>query len=300
MAPAFCYRALRVGKDFTLSILITDLTYQKEVNAQLKRKNDQLAAINQILEHSNEDLQQFASVASHDLQEPLRKITFFGSSLKASAGQELTGEAGMYLNKIITSANRMKMLITDILNYSRISKDNDNFEVTDLKQLVHELLEDMEVTIKEKNASIVVEEMSAIAVIKDLVRQVFQNLISNALKFTRTGENPHITIWRTEEPVLLSENEAQPVKSCYIHVKDNGIGFDEQQGKKIFNLFERLNGNAYEGTGIGLAICKKIIEKHGGYITVKSEPGLGSEFIIGLPLLQENKMDIGESLEQMG
>ncbi len=276
--------ALRLGKEFALSILITDLTNQKKTEEQLNLKNNQLAAINLALERSNIDLQQFASVASHDLQEPLRKITTFSSSLKDKFDQDLSGSSKIYVDKIISSANRMKVLITDILSYSRLSADTSNFEMTDLKMLISELLEDFEIAIEEKKAVIVVEEMPTLPVIRGQMRQVFQNLISNALKFTRTEETPLISIRSVDQTSVTWGGEEFPGTLRHILVKDNGIGFDELYAKNIFNLFEQLNGHKYKGTGIGLAICKKIIEKHHGHISVKSKQGVGSEFIISLPL----------------
>ena len=279
--------ALRLEKDFTLSILINDLTTQKEAQAQLKVKNDQLAVSNLALGLSNYDLQQFASVASHDLQEPLRKVLIFANTLKDQFASELSDTPKTYIDKILSSALRMKVLIIDILNYSRLSEINNNFESTDLKVLVGELLEDLEMTVKEKKAIIVVDDLPTIPVIRGQMRQVFQNLISNALKFTQNGTSPRIDIRSTDEPDGFSGAEDFPGKFYHIQVKDNGIGFDEKYSKSIFNLFEKLHSrDDYEGTGIGLAICKKIIEKHHGHITVKSKPGTGSDFIISLPMEQ--------------
>ena len=279
--------ALRLGRDFTLSILITDLTTQKEAQAQLKLKNDQLAVSNLALGLSNNDLQQFASVASHDLQEPLRKVLIFANTLKDQFTHELSDTPRIYIDKILASASRMKVLIVDILNYSRLSEDNNNFESTDLKVLIQELLEDLEMTVEEKKAAIFVDDLPAIPVIRGQMRQVFQNLISNALKFTQKGISPHIDIRSTDELDGFSGTEGLPGKFYHIHVKDNGIGFDEKYSKNIFNLFEKLHSkDDYEGSGIGLTICKKIIEKHHGYISVKTKPGAGSDFIVSLPVEQ--------------
>ena len=279
---------LRLGGDLTLSMLITDLTTQKEAQEQLKFKNDQLAASNLALGLSNNDLQHFASVASHDLQEPLRKILIFANTLKDQFAQELSDMPRLYIDKILTSASRMKVLIINILNYSILSQDNNNnFESTDLKVLISELLEDLEMTVGEKKAVIAVDVLPTLPVIRGQMRQVFQNLISNALKFTQKGINPHIDIRGTEDLDGFSGPEGFSGKFYHIHIKDNGIGFEEKYSKNIFNLFEKLNSREnYEGTGIGLAICKKIIEKHHGQITVKSKPGVGSDFIISLPVEQ--------------
>jgi two-component system CheB/CheR fusion protein len=281
--------ALRLGKDFTLSILITDLTKQKEAQLLLKLKNEELEASNLALELSNTDLMQFAYVASHDLQEPLRKILIFSASLKGKLEHEHLDMSAMTLiDKVIRSATRMRILIVDILAYSRLSQKQNNFEATDLKLLIQELLEDLEMAIEEKKAIIIIENMPIIPAIKSQIRQVFQNLIGNALKFAKKNETSRIEIFATSEFEGFPETEKLPEKFCHIHVKDNGIGFDQKYAQTVFHLFEKLNPKVdYEGTGIGLAICKKIMEKHLGHIYAKSIVGIGSEFIISLPIIQD-------------
>jgi len=281
---------LRLGKVFSLSILVTDLSGQKEAQLQLKLKNEQLAASILALEVSNNDLQQFAYVASHDLQEPLRRILRFAHTLKDKFEQELLNISMMSaIDKVIASATRMKILIVNILDYALLSHEDLNFESTDLDVLIHELLEDLELVIGEKKALIFIDKMPVMPAIKTQLRQVFHNLIGNALKFVKAGDCPNIDITSSDVLEGFGLIEKFPEKFFHIHVRDKGIGFEDKYTKSIFNLYERLNSkDVYEGTGIGLAVCKKIIEKHHGHISVNSKPGIGSEFIISLPLSQEN------------
>lgn len=280
---------LELDEGISLSIILTDLTLQKETQKQLKSYNEQLEEINYALELSNNDLQQFASVASHDLQEPLRKIQIFSDLLKNKHLNELAPTALGYLEKIISSSARMNTLINDILNYSKLSANDNKFEHTDLKHVVTELIDDFEILIKEKNATIMVEDLPCIEANPGQMRQVFQNLLSNALKFSKKGERPLI-IFKNEKDVdtgSIFQNQ-QEFEYCSISVKDNGIGFDEKYTNNIFTLFKRLHTkDQYEGTGIGLSITKKIIEKHNGTVIAKSKEGEGSEFIIVLPVLQK-------------
>jgi len=280
---------LELDEGVSLSIILTDLSLQKDTQRQLSIYNEQLQASNHALENSNHDLQQFASVASHDLQEPLRKIQIFSNLLSEKCATSLNEESSRYLKKIIDSASRMKMLIIDILNYSSLSSENKRFSRINLKALVNDVLQDFDLIIHEKQASVIVEELPDLAVNKEQIRQVFQNIISNALKFTRPGSTPEIRISceRIAEKSIESREQADG-PYCKISIKDNGIGFDEQYTDHIFALFERLHPkDKYEGTGIGLSIAKKIIQKHNGLIHVKSELGSGSEFIIILPVSQE-------------
>jgi PAS domain S-box-containing protein len=270
-----------------LSIIVTDLTAQKRTQQQLKENNIQLEEINRALELSNHDLQQFASIASHDLQEPLRKIHMFSNLLKANSGV-LSRDLQTYLQKIIDSSSRMRTLIIDILNYSKLSANDHVMDCIDLKEIVNELLEDFELLVEEKKAQIIIKDLPCIDANKGQIRQVFQNIISNALKFARANVAPVIKIISkriAEKSFSSDEDENGPY--WFISIRDNGIGFDEKYVQNIFSLFERLNSkDKYEGTGIGLAIAKKIIEKHNGIITAVSKPGEGAEFQMILPATQ--------------
>ncbi|MCW3075081.1 MAG: domain S-box protein [Flaviaesturariibacter sp.] len=279
---------LELDEGVSLSIILTDLTSQKAAQQELQLTIEQLAEMNKALESSNNDLQQFASVASHDLQEPLRKIQIFSSLLKEKQTQ-ITPESAVYLEKIIDSSSRMKSLIVDILNYSRLSAADHLIECVDIGILVKELLEDFELVIQDKSAVIDIGELPCLDANRGQIRQVFQNIISNALKFSIPDTPPHITI-HSQRMALKAFDAVEDSKGafCQITIRDNGIGFDEKYVRNIFALFERLNSkDKYEGTGIGLAIAKKIIDKHHGLLTATSEPGQGATFKIVLPMTQE-------------
>ncbi|TAE25558.1 MAG: PAS domain S-box protein [Cytophagales bacterium] len=279
--------ALELDEGVSLSMILTDLTTQKESQQLLEENNRQLARINEALEVSNHDLLQFASVASHDLQEPLRKILIFAAMLRDKHADELPPDSMRYLGKVIDSSQRMKRTIVDILTYSRLSTNIDSFAMTDLNVLLADVLTDFELLISEKNARIQVDPLPTMEVIGGQIRQVFHNLINNAMKFSRPGEPPDIYIRCTPCPSDKLDTEPDD-HHCCISVTDNGIGFDEQYAEKVFSLFHRLNTkDAYEGSGIGLAITKRIVDRHNGAIKAESREGVGSTFIIKLPLRQQ-------------
>lgn len=287
----FYYHLLRatpvyVGGEITRWVgILTSIHEQKMLNETLERKvaerTRELLEINCELEISNNELQQFTSVASHDLKEPLRKIQFFGNLIVDNGG--LPEKAAMYMDKIIRSSKRMSQLISDLLSFARIS-ENVKFEQTNLNEIIGEILADLELPIQEKNASIDVQPIPSLQVVPSLMRQLFQNLISNALKFSKPDVAPQIKIWA--EMLLPTGDVTQAGEGlCRLFIADNGIGFEEKYTDKIFTLFQRLHAReAYEGTGIGLTIAKKIVEKHNGKIFVESTPGEGSTFTIVLPV----------------
>ncbi len=292
---AYCYHLLRVIPVRVADQIVkwvgtlTDIHHQKSLNDILEQKvaerTRELLEMNRELEMSNHDLQQFASVASHDLKEPLRKILFFGNLIKDRASFDET--ISIYLNKILRSSERMSNLIGDLLNFTRLSAA-DIFEVSDLNHIIDEILNDLELTILEKKATIHVEPIPRLEVVPGLVHQLFLNILSNALKFSRPGIPPVINIQSEiiKEPVIDSP-AASSGSFCKITIADNGIGFDEQYRDKIFTIFQRLNAQVeYEGTGIGLAIAKKIVDKHNGLIDARSQPGEGATFYIILPMRQ--------------
>jgi len=269
---------LSLENGMSLSVIVTDLSMQKATQKQLEDNNKELEA-------SNHDLQQFASVASHDLQEPLRKIQIFSNLIKDMQG-ELSPELVSYLNKIIDSSAKMRTLIVDILDYSRLSANETGYQEVDLNEVVNDVKLDFDLLVQEKQATITSCHLPVIKGNKGQLRQVFQNIISNALKFSKPGVAPQINI--TCKLIAEKSFDAAEVHDgpfCLISIKDNGIGFNQKYMGNIFALFERLNTkNAYSGTGIGLAIAKKIVDKHKGLITAISKEGEGAAFMIILPL----------------
>jgi signal transduction histidine kinase len=253
---------------------------------KIKERTKELLEINNELEISNAELQQYASLASHDLQEPLRKIITFSRIIQDRFLTELP-EADTYIKKVIASTERMRNLIDDLLNYSKLS-GSAQFFFSDLTTIAKEAISDLELQIKDKDAIINLEELSTIDAIPGQMRQVFQNVISNALKFSKADQPPVIRIW---SEFVDEKSITAPAKNngtfIRLSVQDNGIGFNEIYLERIFVIFQRLHGKGeYEGTGIGLSIVKKIIEKHNGLISAKSKEGEGTTFIIVLPVHQ--------------
>ena len=253
---------------------------------KVEKRTEELKQANKNLEASNAELQQYAFIASHDLQEPLRKIITFTRIIEERF-LEKTPEAISYMSKIITSSERMRTLINDLLNYSRISVDP-KFTFTNLTKIVNQALNDLEVSISEKNAKVEIDDLPVIEVVPEQITQVFQNIISNALKFSKKEFAPFIKI--SAELIQKKSVKSKPAANgeyCRITITDNGIGFDEIYLDRIFSMFQRLHGKSeYNGTGIGLSITKKIIENHNGLITATSKEGEGSTFIIILPVSQ--------------
>lgn len=225
------------------------------------------------LEQSNRQLQEFAFIASHDLQEPLRKIQTFGAQLKRKHSQALDQNGHDYLNRMVNAAKRMSEMIRGLLDFSRVGTETCRFGTVDLSGIIREVKDDLEILIKQSGAFIQVGRLPSIEADSNQMRRLFQNLVINAIKF-HGEEKPSIKIY-----TVLDESG-----SHRIFVEDNGIGFDEQYAERIFILFQRLHGRStHDGTGMGLAICRKIVELHHGSITARSKPGQGSTFIITLP-----------------
>jgi two-component system, LuxR family, sensor kinase FixL len=252
-----------------------------------KMAEEQLKIYTKKLELSNQELQDFASVAAHDLQEPLRKIQSFADRAKIKAKDAIPDEALDYLNRVQTSAGRMQVLINDLLTYSRITTQAKPFTQISLDQVIKNACSDLEIRLEQTGGKIYFEHLPNIEADAVQIHQLFLNLLNNALKFQKPETTPAIYI--TAEIDTNIKGFTGPV--CHIYVKDNGIGFDEKYLDRIFTIFQRLHGrHEYEGTGIGLAVCRKIVDRHGGQLTAQSSPGQGATFKITLPLTHSEKI----------
>lgn len=248
-------------------VLHTDISELKAREAALRR--------------SNQELESFASIASHDLQEPLRKIEAFGDRLKQRYQAALGEDGQMYVERMQSAVKRMRALINDLLDYSRVTTKARPFAPVSLSEVLAGVLSDLQMRIESSGGEIVVGPLPTIDADATQIRQLFQNLIANALKFHRPGVPPRVEITAVATVSAAGEPRVE------IRVDDNGIGFDMKYAERIFGIFQRLHTRAeYEGTGIGLATCRKIVERHGGTITARSAPGEGATFIIELPVRQ--------------
>lgn len=277
-------------------LILTNKELEKEIHdrknseEKVNKLNKQLLDNIWQLKNINEELERFAYIASHDLQEPLRKIIIFGDRLQSKFQPVLGDEGNDYLTRMINASNKMQNLIKNILAFSKSSSmmEADVFEETDLNQLIGNVISDLEINIEQKKATFKIEQLPVIHVVPGLFRQVFQNMFINALKFSKDTIPPEITVYAKVikgyaiEGVDISRSDSD---FCNIYIKDNGIGFEQKYAEQIFMIFKRLHAYDHiEGTGIGLSICRKIIEKHKGYISAIGEPDQGATFIISIPL----------------
>jgi light-regulated signal transduction histidine kinase (bacteriophytochrome) len=262
--------------------LLASTSALSDANAQLATTNARLESSNAVLRHaaeltrSNAELEQFASIASHDLQEPLRKIQTFAAYLSSREQERLSEEGQDFLRRMNAAAGRMRALIDDLLMFSRVSTKGRPFTEVDLDEVVSQVLTDLEVAIEESGAQVTIGELPTIAADPMQMRQLMQNLLGNALKFRRDGVVPAVDV---------SARIADGI--AVLEIRDNGLGFEAQYATRIFRAFERLNGaSAYPGTGIGLALCRKIVERHNGSITAEGAIGEGATFTVHLPVEQ--------------
>ncbi len=267
------------GNTIKMSGTAQDVTEQKNYEAELKQKNQQLEII-------NKELQSFAYVSSHDLQEPLRKIQIFAGRIVEKEYDNLSENGQRQFNRMFEAAKRMQTLIQDLLDYSRTSRDKQEFVKTDLTIILEEVKEEIKEELQQKQATIEATEMCEANIIPFQFRQLMHNIIGNALKFSKPDTPPHIKIKSEVVKGKMFNNEKlQPQNDyCHINFTDNGIGFENKYGDRIFEVFQRLHDREiYSGTGIGLAIVKKIVENHNGIITASGKLGKGAAFDIYIP-----------------
>lgn len=280
--------------------VVQDVSRQKEFEFALQKKveertmeielaNKSLLELNEELVRSNTNLEEFTRAASHDLKEPIRKVDFFIERLKTALESKIGKEETLLFERVENATDRMRLLIDDLLEYSHLTQSQREQEKIDLNDKMRLILTDLELTIREKNATVEVDKLPVVKGHRRQLQQLFQNLVSNGLKYSKPGTAPYIKIQSKEiigadAPVLMPPEDALQ-KFHLIEVCDNGIGFDQNDAERIFNVFTRLHGNKeYPGTGIGLSIAKKVVENHRGYIYAKGESGKGACFSVLLPL----------------
>jgi signal transduction histidine kinase len=269
--PVLIGYAFFTGSSMPYICFVLDLTARKQAEARLESYALQL-------ERSNHELEDFAFTASHDLQEPLRKIQAFGDRLAQQLDDRLDDEERDYLERMLNSALRMRKMVEDLLALSRVTTRGNPFEQVDLSEIVGEVISDLEVLIERAGGQVQVDGLPQLEADPVQMHQLLQNLVGNALKFHPPDRSPVVSV---------SGRVVDGGGHVEIVVEDDGVGFDERYLERIFQPFQRLHGmGQYEGSGIGLAICRKIVERHSGTITAHSVPGEGAKFIVTLPLKQ--------------
>ena len=273
--------------------LLADIQRVNEsLEQQVEERTAALSAYAEELKRSNQELETFAFVASHDLQEPLRKIRAFGDRLQRTAGDQLGEKGTDYIRRMHSASERMSVLIDDLLAFSRVSTKPRDFGPVALQTVLTEVLDDLQYAVEHSDAEICVDNLPT--VLGDAVQlgQVFQNLLANSLKFTKSGELPRITI------SCEIDDSVEPAMAR-VTLADNGIGFDQQYADRMFNIFQRLHtSQGYKGTGIGLALCRKIIELHGGTIVARGVPNEGATFIMTVPMYETAPPADQESIDE--
>lgn len=272
-----------------------NINYESKLRHSLEQQNEKLAdqvaartqeltIYSEELSRSNRELEDFAFVASHDLQEPLRKIRAFGDRLMSTYEEELEGKGVDYIKRMKAAAERMSNLINDLLEFSRITTRGKEFKSIDLNLIMEDIFSDLEIAVEESVSQINTATLPIIQGDKGQMYQLFLNLLSNAIKFRKPDVPPVISI-AYEEKQITDENTKLPVDWHILTITDNGIGFEQEFADKIFVPFQRLHGRSeYKGTGIGLAVCRRIVERHGGNISATSELGAGTVFTVAIPV----------------
>lgn len=263
-----------------------EIKERKASEEKVKQLNRQLLENIASLESANKDLDRFAFMASHDLQEPLRKIRMFSDRLQLKYREVLDDDGRVNIQRIQKAAERMQTLITDILTFSKISVDKPAFVESDLNSLIKETTTELDEELKVKNGKVIIDNLPVMYVNPSLMKPLFHNLIGNALKYSKKDTPPIIRITSdTTVPLANGKGKESAQRYCRIFIEDNGIGFDQKYAEEIFGMFKRLHHNSeFEGTGIGLALCKKIVEQHRGFISARSKVNEGSTFIVSIPL----------------
>lgn len=265
--------------------LESEIAVRKASEEKVKALNLELLKNIDKLESANKELDRFAFMASHDLQEPLRKIRTFTERLSSRLETSIDDESKMFISRIQSATQRLQLLIKDIMTFSKVSIEKGEFTSTNLTDLVKDVLNEIDENVKEKDALVELLELPEVMINPNLIRPLFHNLIHNALKYCRKDMKPMIRIY-AEQDTEGVDGLKKTTQFCRIFIVDNGIGFEQKYAEQIFEMFKRLHHhNEYEGTGIGLALCKKIAEEHNGYISARSEPGKGSTFIVSLPVV---------------
>jgi signal transduction histidine kinase len=283
-------KAMSVSIRDTIAALQKEIKERRQAEEELEqhkgRLEEKVEQRTRRLKQSNSDLEQFAYAASHDLQEPLRKITSFGERLHSRLGDSLDEKSLDYLNRMQNAASRMRGLINDLLSYSRVTTRAEPYANVDLTEVAQNVVNDLEVCIQDLDGRVKVGDLPTIDADRTQMRQLLQNLISNGLKFHREDVAPRVAV----EAETFTTDTGEEM--CRLTVSDNGIGFDPKYGDKIFHIFQRLHARGkYQGTGVGLATCARIVDRHNGSIRAESSPGEGATFIVELPRQQEQEQD---------
>lgn len=276
---------------YSYTILTREFRMQLHVETRLKNYQRELQENINLLNKSNLELEQFAYVASHDLQEPLRKISTFSDRLQIKYKPALPPEASQLIDRMVVAVSRMRVLINDLLTFSRAGRiTTDSVKPVNMNQLLQNVIVDLELALQERKGTVYADQLPDIEGSDTAFHQLFLNLLSNSIKFADPERDLEVRIKKellTGKETGVAKDDKQEATFCRFTIEDNGIGFDQAYAERIFLIFQRLQGvSEYKGTGIGLAICKKIVDAHHGYISAYGYPGKGATFVIILPLKQ--------------